>query len=92
MKFDEMLRFYMSSFKGYNAKQKRCIFRRRPPKFIKRWKKLYPKWYRHQVLHLRRGCMLQQELMRRDYFWNNIKKDTTWTGRRVTFPVYEKGE
>jgi len=81
----------------YTAKEKRRIFRRRPPEWIARWKRLYIKKLKLKLaIRARRSrerytAILYTESKKRDYFLDRIKKNNkAWKGNRYVSQFKQK--
>ena len=87
--FSDILKAQLTEFKGYTSKERSRILRRRSKEFRDRWKKLYPKWFLHQ-LRKGRGTFMQAEIANRLCF-SGLSKDRVWSGRKYTVPFKTEG-
>jgi hypothetical protein len=78
----------------YTSREKRRIFRRRPPEWIARWKRIYVKKLKLKLaIKARRSkekykALMATEINRSNYFFDQIsKRDSAWSGSKVTIPI-----
>jgi len=77
----------------YTSKDKRRIWRRRPPEWIARWKLLYVRKLKVKIairerLAVKRTKEVFEDLISRPCpLLNKIGKDTSWKGKKFTLPI-----